>query len=184
MTWVKLSDTFAEDPRLERAGPLALALHVVSLAYCNRALTDGHVPLSKMRRLLELDDPDEVAQTLVDVGMWSAHSVDGFVILDYLRDQPSRAHVESVRAKRAISGRKGGKRSGEARRRSTTEPTPKQSASRGLEPRPGGRSPQGRTCPDCRNPIAGDGSCACPPVPSVRADDPPPTLLGDQAATA
>lgn len=161
MTWVKLSDTFAEDPRLDQAGPLALALHVAALCYCNRQLTDGLIPRATVRRLLDLDDPEDVADRLVSARVW-ARTDDGFELLDYLRDQPSRAKVEATRAKRAESGRKGGQRSGETRR-SNSQATPKQVASRGLEPRPVPKTGrQGVSVPrrcDNGSIIGTDGSC-------------------------
>lgn len=143
MSWVKLSDTFAEDPRLEQAGPLALALHVAALCYCARQLTDGHLTRGTARRLLDLDDrddPHDVAGRLVGAGMW-AITDDGYRILEYLEDQPSRESVEALRAARATAGRAGGQRSGEARR-SNSEAKSKQVASRVLEPRPVPSRPQ------------------------------------------
>lgn len=163
MTWVKLSDTFAEDPRLDEAGPLALALHVAALCYCGRQLTDGRLPRGTMRRLQALDDPDAVAARLVAVGMWR-EMPDGFELVDYLRDQPSREHVEAVRAKRAAAGRTGGIASG-VTRRSNSEASTKQSASRVLEPRPVPKTGRVRArendrarCPNGA-PMAADGSC-------------------------
>ena len=127
MTWVRLDDTFAEDPRLERAGPLALALNVAALCYCSRLMTDGAIPRSVARRLLELDDVDAVVGRLVAEHMWEATD-DGWRILDYLKTQPSRAHVEQVRTKRAAAGRNGGKQSG-ASRRNKAEANANQNAS-------------------------------------------------------
>lgn len=139
MTWVKLSDTFAEDPRLEDAGADALALHVAALCYCARQLTDGRVPTKAARRLWSVDDPAATIARLVDVGLWRELD-DGYELVDYLVDQRSREHVEEVRAKRAAAGARGGTRSGEVRR-AQSEATTKQVASPADEPRPGPSRP-------------------------------------------
>jgi len=94
--WVKLSDTFAEDPRFEQTGPLAMALHVAALCYCSRQMTDGLVPQAVARRLLELADADQVVASLVTVGRWEATD-DGYLIVDYLDDQFSREQIEGRR---------------------------------------------------------------------------------------
>lgn len=132
MTWVKLDDTFAQDPRLERAGPLALALHVAALCYCAQHLTDGEVPRGIARRLLDLDDPSTVAKSLVEVGMW-AETDDGFAIVDYFPNQRSRGDVLAERERKAAAGRLGGKASG-VTRRSKSESEAKQGASGLVEP--------------------------------------------------
>lgn len=165
MSWVKLSDTFAEDPRLEQAGPLALALHVAALCYCARQLTDGHLSRGTVRRLLELDDQDPhgVARSLVDVGMWETTD-DGYRIVEYLKDQPSRKQAEDLRAKRAAAGRAGGQRSGEARR-SNSEANTKQVASRSLEPRPVPSRPQ----PPPPTPSLADASAGTSPAAPLEA---------------
>lgn len=138
MAWVKLSDTAAEDPRLEDAGPQAFVLHIAGLCYCNRNLTDGRIGARTALRLWSVDDPQGALDALVRVGVWAL--VDGeYEIVDYLRDQPSRAHVEAVRAARAKSGARGGVKSGESRRTKTqasAKQVAEQDASRPLEPRP------------------------------------------------
>lgn len=100
MTWVKLDDTFAEDPRFEEAGPLALALYVAALCYCSRQLTDGHITRSMTRRLLPLDDPDAVQDALVHVGMFKPTET-GFEVVDYLTNQFSAEKVREQRAAKA-----------------------------------------------------------------------------------
>lgn len=91
MTWVKLSDTFAEE--FEELGAEALALHVAALGYCGRLLTDGVIPARKARLLFPLDDPDTVIKALVDAGRWS-ESASGYEIVGYHLEQPS---AETVR---------------------------------------------------------------------------------------
>ena len=64
MAWVKIDDHFDEHPKIAQAGPLAVAVWLAGLAYCNRNLTDGFIPWSKAQGLVswqflgaESDDP-------------------------------------------------------------------------------------------------------------------------------
>lgn len=142
MPWVRLDEQFPDHPKTVIAGPLAGWLHVCALAYCNRMTTDGFIPYNQVGRLADftticiangaVDDPRTVykpadaydqAERLVNVGMWEA-TAGGFRIHDYLDYQPSRAEIEAQRKVKADAGRKGGFRSGQARRNqpgSTTE---------------------------------------------------------------
>lgn len=100
MTWVKLSDTFAEDPRLVKAGESAFALHVAALCFCNRNLTDGHVSREMVGRLWAVKRPKAVAARLVEVGLWE-ETEDGYRLVEFLDAQPSRVQVEGERRKTA-----------------------------------------------------------------------------------
>jgi hypothetical protein len=112
--WVRLDDQFAEHPKVMRAGPLAMAMHVAGLCYAARNLTDGIVPRSAAKRLIDLDDFDvswsEVLADLLAAGIWT-EADDGYEIHDYLEYQPSKAEVEEKRAdlhaKRSAAGQKG-----------------------------------------------------------------------------
>lgn len=118
MAWVKIDDQFPEHPKVAQAGPLAMAMQVAGLCYCNRKLTDGFIPRSIARRLLDwqIDGPDGKVYTvsvtsgmtgddvtsewviglLVDAGIW--HEVDGgYQIHDYHDYQPSKSDVEADR---------------------------------------------------------------------------------------
>lgn len=97
MTWVKLSDTFAEDPRLEDAGAEAFALYVAGLCYCARQLTDGYIGERPARRLWAMDDPDTTIGALLAVGLW-AEADGGYEVVGYLEDQPSAEQVQHQRA--------------------------------------------------------------------------------------
>ncbi len=127
MTWVKISDTFAEDPRLESAGPEALVLHVAGLCYCARQLTDGRVPARAARRLWSLDDVDAALEALVREGMWERLEDGSYRIVEYLSDQPSAEDVLEQRAQKAKrqaawrAKRAGGRASTDAPRSSSTD---------------------------------------------------------------
>jgi hypothetical protein len=53
--WVRLSDDFYDHPKFVDAGPLALALWITGMGYCNRNLTDGLIPKSVAARLVDFD---------------------------------------------------------------------------------------------------------------------------------
>ncbi len=64
MGWVRVSDDFYDNEKMGELGPVAVALWIASLAYCNRNLTDGFISANKMRGLidcsgLEVSHPDD-----------------------------------------------------------------------------------------------------------------------------
>lgn len=105
MTWVRLDDQFADNPKLERAGPLAGWLHVSALCYCARHLTDGVIPWEKASRLI--GSPSKPLQALIRENVWHKEGHDcptcppcpphHYLIHDYLDYQKSRAEVERER---------------------------------------------------------------------------------------
>lgn len=97
MPWIRLDDSFADHPKVERVGPLAAWLHVTALCYCGRHLTDGRIPKTKALRLADVASPQDHVDALVRVGLWHEDG-DDYVIHDYLEYQPSRADVEHERA--------------------------------------------------------------------------------------
>jgi hypothetical protein len=195
VAWVRLDDSFAEHPKLARAGPLAMAMQVAALCYANRNLTDGFVPRAVAPLLLNLDglylafpeagsllggeEPlavswQTVAESLVRAGLWEEEE-GGYRIHDYLNYQPSREAV--IRA-----------REGSARRAREFRQRRRQKNAAGGE---GGASPEG----SCRGPSsmpAGVGERAGaeePPRPE-RPEEPTideilarhPRFGGEQAA--
>ena len=130
MAWVRLDEDFAQHPKVVKAGPLGMALHVAALCYCNRHLTDGFVPKQIARTLLDLTglgmrlwdggvvggghdaEWGMIVDDLVEAGLWEPTD-DGWVIHDYHDYQPSKEHIKAVRKERQAAGKK----SGESRRR-------------------------------------------------------------------
>ncbi len=127
MTWVKIADTFADDPRLESAGPEALVLHVAGLCYCSRQLTDGRVPARAARRLWSLENVDAALEALVREGLWERLEDGSYRIVEYLNDQPSAEQVLEQRAQKAKrqaawrAKRVGGRASTDASRSPSTD---------------------------------------------------------------
>lgn len=142
--WVKLSDTFAEDPRWEKLGAAGMALHVAALCYCNRLLTDGVLTRTRAERLFPVDDPAGVVDSLITAGFWRVIG-DDVEIVDYDVDQKKREQVEAERA--AARERMNRLRSGEHRAnftRSSTTPS-RPGVPKGTQGRDGTRSAGARS---------------------------------------
>jgi len=115
MPWIKIDDQIAHHPKFMAAGALASWLWVCGQSYCARYLTDGFIPESALPTLGNVPQARTQAQILVRVGLWEMAD-GGYRVHDYHDFQPSRADVEERRRQRAEAGRKGGVRSGHARR--------------------------------------------------------------------
>lgn len=123
MVWAKLDDEILDNPKIAEAGPLGFALHVAGITWCCRNLTDGFIPRTRVRSLLDFGgvmwdednpgavacqgvsaggrhgaDPLAIAEHLVDVGLWK-HDPDGrgYWLHDFLEYNPSREKVLSER---------------------------------------------------------------------------------------
>ncbi len=100
MAWAKLDDRFADHPKIVSAGPLASWLYVCGLCYAAQYSTDGLIPPSQLRKLADVDNAQELAERLVEVGLWER--VDGgFLIHDFLDYNPSAEQVKAERAANA-----------------------------------------------------------------------------------
>lgn len=110
MGWVKIDDHFNDHPKIVQAGPLAMAMQVAGLCYCNRYLTDGFIPKSVAKKLLDFEgialvwDHNEmfgggqdvewsmVVDSLVENGIWEK-AEGGWLIHDYTEYQQPRERV-------------------------------------------------------------------------------------------
>ncbi len=134
MTWVRIDDGFYQHPKVASAGPLAMAMQVAALCYCNKNLTDGFVPWSVAQSLLswefigqaDADNPERgsplfkvgitcgmagddvtcqfVIGQLVTNGLWD-EADGGFRVHDYLDYQPSKAEILALRNVRSKAGK-------------------------------------------------------------------------------
>lgn len=115
MTWLKLTDGFAEDPKIEGLSHRAFRLHVTALLYCSRNMTDGRVSEKALGvSAISAGVPRTVATELVQAALWERNG-DGYMIPKYLDYNPSAAEVRDQREKRAEAGRRGGLASGQKR---------------------------------------------------------------------
>lgn len=125
MAWVRIDENFAQHPKVLKAGPLGMAMHVAALCYCNRHLTDGFVPKQIACMLLDLTgigmrmwssetmggghdaEWQMIVDDLVEAGLWRPIE-GGWMIHDYLVYQPSREQVQRLKEVRSEVGRRGG----------------------------------------------------------------------------
>lgn len=122
MAWVRIDDKFAQHPKLVKAGPLGIALHVAAICYCNQHLTDGFIPKASVAGLLNFDGIaihcwsneltgggedatwEIVVDDLVSGGLW--HTVEGgWLIHDYLEYQSPKDKI--LKARREAAERQG-----------------------------------------------------------------------------
>ncbi len=98
MPWVRLDDAFPESPKMLAVGPLGLALQVRALCYCSRNLTDGVISRHALGILTAGVRRSRVTiEVLLRERVW-AEEGDGYVVLNYLDYQPSKAEIEQKRA--------------------------------------------------------------------------------------
>lgn len=141
MPWVKLTDKLDESEKLAAISDASFRLWVLSIAYANRKLTDGHVPASRARILTALRVPEKTIAELVEAKLWHRASAPcascvrqreavkadaipsgGYVIHHYFGDpqtgeryQKARWVVEQERERLRLAGRTGGQKSGMTR---------------------------------------------------------------------
>lgn len=116
MSWLRLDDEFAENPKIAPLSDRAFRFHVAALCVCAAKLTDGKMSRKAVRVLAATLEVDAKRRTveLEQAGLWIAGE-DGWQINDYLDYNPSAEEVRAKREARAEAGRRGGIASGEAR---------------------------------------------------------------------
>jgi hypothetical protein len=123
LAWVLIDDSFTQHPKVAAAGPLAMALQVAGLCYCNANLTDGFIPWSAARALLSWEfierdgrvmkiavtsgmsgddaSSEYVIGLLLESGLWE-EVAGGYTIHDYLVYQRSREQITRDRETNAL----------------------------------------------------------------------------------
>ncbi len=121
MPWVRLDDAFADHQKILEAGPLAGWLWVCAIAWSNRNGTDGRIPRQKITALADFDgigvytgtftgddvDPRDLAQHLVDVGLFEPLPDGSWMIHDYTDYQLTKDEMAERRAAKSAAGKKG-----------------------------------------------------------------------------
>lgn len=150
MTWVRVDDAFYDHEKFATVTALGIAMWVTGLAYCNRNLTDGFIPLNKAKTLVNCDGlgvlygmsgedatPLHGADELVAAGLWAAEDM-GFRVVDYLDYQPSKERIKADRQANAMRQAKwresNGDRNGVSNAPVTPAPTPTPKTSKSLSP--------------------------------------------------
>lgn len=99
MTWARLSDDFTDRPEILALSLAAGWLHVEALVWCNKHLTDGHLPAAALGRLAgKVTDPQAAVTELVTAGVWEELS-DGWQL--EWADQETAVRVKDRRQYRA-----------------------------------------------------------------------------------
>jgi hypothetical protein len=92
MTWIKLDDTFPNNPKILPLSNQAFRLYIEGLCYANQYLTDGFLAQAVINRL----DSGNAYQELLSAGLW-LERIDGAQIHDYCEHQTTRKVVEEKR---------------------------------------------------------------------------------------
>jgi hypothetical protein len=118
MGWVRVDDAFYDHEKFQAAGPLGVAQWIAGLAWANRNLSDGFIPVSASRRLLDWEgvswrgwsgdivggadeaESDEISDHLVDCLLWEK-TLGGYQIHDYHDFQPTAEKIKGDRANNA-----------------------------------------------------------------------------------
>ena len=136
MGWVRVDDSFYDNPKFTDITALSIALWIAGLAYCNRNLTDGRIPESVAGRLVDFDGlaytvatvgdlggvmEDDCAPLAIDdlirVGLWHRNGHDcpdcpqpgrrRIYVHDYTRYQFTADEIRDRASKRSDAGRRG-----------------------------------------------------------------------------
>jgi hypothetical protein len=104
MPWVKLDDSFDAHRKVRKAGLEAVGLHTRALSHSGRVGENGHIDPEWVieragKRGLKL------AAALVEAGLWDLNG-DGWTIHDYLDYNPSKAEIDSERARKSAAGKR------------------------------------------------------------------------------
>ena len=107
MTWVKLDDGLAINPKMEDVSFQAVGLYTLALTECARRMTDGIIAPHVVERLavgrsVHADSPMDVhavVRELVASKLWVEHENGTFEVPDFLDYNYSRSQVEAKRDK-------------------------------------------------------------------------------------
>lgn len=142
MSWAKVDDHANEHDKQLEAGPEACWFWVCGLMYANRQRArDGLIPEKAIRMLYPVDNPQALAEKLVEVGLW-VKTKSGYKIHNYHKWNPTLEQVEAERAAgrnraaKSYENKKAKKRdsSGEEEPKTPTEDEPKKTDSSGSTP--------------------------------------------------
>ncbi len=96
MSWIKLDDQIAHHPKFTRISPAACWLYVCGIGFCQKFLTDGHIPFDSVSKLSHVRFPLKSAMELVQSQLW-VRGESGYTVHDYLKFNDT---AESVKIRR------------------------------------------------------------------------------------
>jgi hypothetical protein len=122
MAWVRIEDTVTEHRKHLKAGPAACWLWVCGIAYCQRQLSDGFIPIEAVGLLGVSRGFRPLVSRLLEVGLFDRVE-GGYQVHDYHAYNATREEAQERRGDlhrvRSEAGRKGGLMSGAARQAKT-----------------------------------------------------------------
>lgn len=95
--WVKLDVDYFDNPKVAGLGKDAVLLHLISMTYCGRYLTDGYLPAAAVeqvvrQRRLQPGTPARLEQA----GLWMpSTNGPGWELHDFTAMNGTRAQVEA-----------------------------------------------------------------------------------------
>jgi hypothetical protein len=103
LTWLKIDDGFAEHAKIADLCDRSFRLHVVSMCYSARNLTDGRISVRALKVITAIIGASRVNRNLDELlaaGLWR-ETEDGWEIRDFLEYNPSAEKVKGDRARNA-----------------------------------------------------------------------------------
>lgn len=123
--FIRLHAGMPEHPKVDPLSDAAFRCLIEAWCLCRRSRNDGHIPIATWRKKWKA----RARKELVEAGLVVLET-DAAVMRDWLEHQPSVAELDAKRSAKAEAGRKGGVKSGQARRaRSESEADASGSAS-------------------------------------------------------
>lgn len=114
MAWLRIDDTVPTHRKHLKAGPAAAWLWVCGIAYCQRHLTNGFIPIEALPLLGVTKGYEAMAAKLVEAGLF-VPAEGGYEVHDYLDLNASRAEAVATKEKRHEHKSKAGKAGAAAR---------------------------------------------------------------------
>lgn len=97
MPWVRIDDTFMDNPVNRSLGPAGRDLFLAGLCYCAKGLTDGRIPKADLPLILaQAQAKRATVGKLTEAGRWTDEG-DHYQVDAYLTYQPSKAKVQADR---------------------------------------------------------------------------------------
>lgn len=115
--WFKVDDQLPMNEKMLTVSLAAVGLWVEAGAWASASQTEGRLP-KRLLRVLHPDASQKEADELVKVGLWEDRG-DYWQIHDFLKYNPPKDQVDSIKAQRSAAGRTGGLKSGKVRRSKT-----------------------------------------------------------------
>ena len=113
MPFLNLDDNFADHPKIDGLSDGAFRLHVAGMCFAAKHLTDGHIPVARVDRLMRRYKRQYLAE-LLEAGIWRPADA-GYSIHDYLDWNRSKEQIESDRARIKKARSEAGKKGAQAR---------------------------------------------------------------------